>query len=127
MGTFGSLADEDHDNVNDTLIEEEATLSSFDSDAVSDSEWEEEDNLVVGRLKREDKPLQVTVINWWNDQSPQDNKLGTISDERKDNDEDHDDLVPLSQFQGKHQQYFVTKQVLAIERESGQHVIMTCC
>ena len=47
----GLCADEDHDNVNDALIEEEATLSPFDSDAVSDSEWDEEDSLVLGKLK----------------------------------------------------------------------------
>ena len=52
----GLRADEDHDNVNDALIEEEATLSPFDSDAVSDSEWNEEDSLVPGKLK-------VTVVS----------------------------------------------------------------
>ena len=50
LGTFGLLADKDHDNVNGTLIEEEATLSSFDSGAVNDSEWNKEDSLVLGKL-----------------------------------------------------------------------------
>ena len=99
----GLLADEDHDNVNDALIEEKATLSPFDSDAVSDSVWDEEDSLVLGKLKGKDKPPHSSVIKQRKDQAPQDDTFSTISYERKDDDddEDDDDLVPLFQFQDK--------------------------
>ena len=99
----GLLADEDHNNVN-ALIEEEATLLPFDSDAVSDSEWDEEDSLVLGKLKGKGKPPHSSVIKQRKDQAPQDDTFNTISDERKDDhddDDDDDDLVPLSQFQEK--------------------------
>ena len=97
MGTFGLLAYKDHDNVNGTLIEEEATLSSL---TVMPSEWNKEDSLVLGKLKAKDKPLHISVIKQRNDQSPQDDALGADSDIRKD-DYDDDDTVPLSQFQEK--------------------------
>ena len=58
----GLLADEDHDNVNDALIEEEATLSPFDSYAVSDSEWDEEDSLVPEKLKGKGKPPHSSIM-----------------------------------------------------------------
>ena len=85
------------------MIEEEATLSSFDSDAVNDLEWNKKDSLVLGKLKRKDKPLHISVIKQRNDQSPQDDALGAVSDERKDDvdDDDDNDLVPSSRFQEK--------------------------
>ena len=97
------LAYRDHDNVNATLIEEEATLSSFDSDAVNDSEWIKGDSLVLGNLKAKDKPLPISVIKQRNDQSSQEDALGAVSDERKDDDDDddYDDLIALPQFQEK--------------------------
>ena len=50
-----------------------------------------------------DKPLHISIIKQRNDQSPQNDALGAVSDERKDDDDDYDDddLVPLSQFQEK--------------------------
>ena len=71
-----------------TLRLRKKLLSSFDSDALSDSEWDEEDSPVLGKLKSKDKPLHSSVIKQRNDQSPQDNTLATISDGRKDDDDD---------------------------------------
>ena len=63
-----------------SLIEEEATLSSFDSDAVSDSEWDEEDSLVLGKLQGKGKPPHSGIIKQRKDQAPQDDTFSTISD-----------------------------------------------
>ena len=64
-----------------------------------------------------DKPLHIGVIKQRNDQSPQNDALGAVSDERKDDDGDDyddDDLVPLSQFQEKTSAISYDKQVFTI-------------